>query len=143
MENNNSDNSIIEAEANAQLRSAQTLITVAVIAGPVSLILGGVLLSVAALVCALVARSKVNRARIVKGDVGIVKSLGTQTIVALVVSIVATVLNFVSFAFMFMFIMDAINSGNLDQILDSVYGAGGMGSSAGTASDGSAGSVWD
>ena len=48
------DQDRIDAYAASQLKTSQTLLTIAVIAGPVSLILGGVLLSVIALVCDLI-----------------------------------------------------------------------------------------
>ena len=67
-----------------QLRSCQTLTTIALIGAPVSLLVGGVALSTAALVCAIVAFVRMRRLvdpDDVPGSVG--RTLYVQSVVAL------------------------------------------------------------
>ena len=51
-----------ESERLTLLKSAQTLVTISIIGGPVSLIIGGVLLSTIALICGILAFTKIKRA---------------------------------------------------------------------------------
>ena len=82
--------------ASRNLASAQTLTTIALIASPVSLIIGGVLLSGAALICALVAQSKVRMALLLMDEPTFMASrLRTQTRIAVFVSLGAMVANVV------------------------------------------------
>ncbi len=126
--------------ANAQLRSAQTLLTIAIISAPVSLIIGGVLLSLISLICALVGRSKINKAMGIIGPDGVAGNFSIQIRVALVVSIVALILNAISFFMMMGIIIDAMNSGNLNEVLNSIYSGNGFGNIANNGSGSGTGS---
>lgn len=139
-----------EALLNSQMRSVQTLLTVAIIAAPISLLIGGLLLSIAALICAIVALVKIRKVLEIKGPTGIAKSLYNQTLVALVVSAAACVFNGIAFAMAVGAMMEAIQSGNIDQFLSSMYGMSDGSSSSGSTFDGNGsgsgsnkGSVWD
>lgn len=99
----------------SQLRVVQTLNTVALIAAPISLLLGSLFLSVGAFVCACIGRVKL-RAIINAKPQGInpymLDALTKQSIVACIIGIVAISFNAVIFAMAFGTIMDAISSGN-------------------------------
>lgn len=127
-----------------QLKTAQTLITISIFAGPISLIIGGVLLSSAALVCAIIGYVKLRRIkRNSHAPMDVVRSLNTQAILALVVSIVAFGLNLYSFIVLFSALYSAIESGDVNQVMDMFNG----GNNAFTQdpSNGSveSGSIWD
>lgn len=104
-----------------QMRSCQTLNMVALIGAPVSLIIGGLALSVAALVCAIVSFAKMRK--VVKPDDmagSVPRTLYTQSLVCLVVSSVTTALNLVAFVAMFGVVMQALESGDLSALFDSL-----------------------
>ena len=85
-----------------RLKTCQTLITVALVGAPVSLLMGGVALSVSALVCAIIAFVKMRKTMEPSdGQGSLARMLYIQSIVALVASCVATCLNAVAFVFMF------------------------------------------
>ena len=120
-----------------QLLSARRLITFANIAGPVSLIIGGVALSTAALVCALIARSKINKLlqRCNPAQTAFQQEIMSATkpgAVAIVISAIALVLNTISIAIMMPILLNAMQSGDMTGFL------GGGGSAA----VGSATSTW-
>lgn len=126
-----------EEQRMQQLRSCQTLTTVALIGAPVSLLIGGVALSVAALVCAIVVYVRLRRLvgpNDAAGSVG--RTLYVQSVVALVGSCVALTLNGVAFAFMFGALMDALQSGDMSAFLEP-FGQASQGGSS------SSKSIWD
>ena len=104
-------------ERASQIKSIQTLGSVAIIASPVSLVFGGVLLSLAALICAVVGRSKLNALKASGGaDASVMRILTRQNTVGIVVSAAALVINAVAFAFTFGFLMDAVQSGDTSEL---------------------------
>lgn len=101
----------------SQIRSIQTLGSVAIIASPVSLVFGGMLLSTVALICALVGRSKLKVLSVAEGvSAEIVQTLRRQNKVALIVSITALIINAVFFAFTFNMLMQMMQSGDYTQL---------------------------
>lgn len=101
----------------SQIRSIQTLGSVAIIASPVSLVFGGMLLSAVALICALVGRSKLKVLSVAEGvSAEIVQTLRRQNKVALIVSITALIINAVFFAFTFNMLMQMMQSGDYTQL---------------------------
>lgn len=131
----------------SQLRSSQTLITIAIIASPVSLIIGGVLLSAIAFVCALIAFNKTGRIASKNGDNGnLAINLNRQARIALIISIVALVINLVYFVITLVALYDQISSGNIDNIIDYLYGGGDQADTAALqdgADTADNGSIWD
>lgn len=106
----------------SQIKSIQTLGTIAIIASPISLIFGGVLLSLVALICAIVGRSKLKALQAqatVSED--IIGTLKRQNTVGLVVSAATLVINGIAFALAFGMLMDSVQSGDFSQIAE-VFG---------------------
>lgn len=99
------------------IKTIQTLGSIAIIASPVSLVFGGVLLSLVALVCALVGRSKLKVLGATdEASQEVLDALGRQMKVALIVSIATLVINGIFSAFMFSYLMQAMQSGDLSQL---------------------------
>lgn len=104
-------------QTTAQIRSIQNLGSVAIIASPVSLVFGGVLLSLVALICAIVGRSKLKALQASSDvDEGIMHTLRRQNTVGLGVSITALVINAVAFTMMSSVLMQAIQTGDYSQL---------------------------
>ncbi len=127
------------------LRSIQALVTVSIIAGPVSMIVGGVLLSAVALGCALVALAKVRRVEVPEGtDGALVQAVRHQAMVGVGIGVVALVLNAVTLALLMPGIIEAAQTGDFSSLLGGAGMEGGSGGSA--ASEGSSSSdsssVW-
>lgn len=123
MENNENNLNGFDKTAykNAQLKSAQTLTTIAIISGPVSLIIGGVFLSLVALVCALIAFSKIrNVIEPSDGPGTYPRMLKNQIIFALSISIVALVLNIVSLIMVFPILIEYMRTGDLTQAMNAL-----------------------
>lgn len=119
------------------LKSCQTLTTIALIGAPVSLIFGGVALGIAALVCAIVSFMKLRKLVTPSDEPGsLARTLYTQAIIALVISIVAMALNVVAFIYMFGAIMDAMQSGDVSKLFDAAGNATQQDASSST-------SIWD
>ena len=123
-----------------RLKSVQNLNTVSFIAGPVSLLFGGVLLSLIALICAIVSFARIRRLRPAPGQDALADSLYGQSVVALVITAVAFALNGFFFATTFALLMDVMQTGDYSQFLDNL-GFSGEGSGEGLQGSGS--SVWD
>lgn len=120
-----------------RLKTCQTLITVALVGAPVSLLMGGVALSVSALVCAIIAFVKMRKTMEPSdGQGSLARTLYIQSIVALVASCVATCLNAVAFVFMFGAVSQALQTGDFSNLFDTFGGSSASSSS-------SSGSVWD
>lgn len=122
-----------------QIKSAQTLVTVATIAAPVSLLFGGTLLSSVALICALVGRSKLNK---ISGGSEIAEVLAVaakSTRMTIIMCVIALALNIFSMVTMYPVYLEALESGDLSNLIP-------FGSSAESGSLPSAGnqpsSVW-
>lgn len=105
-------------EQTAQIKTIQALGSIAIIAPPVSLIFGGVLLSLTALICAILGRGKLKTLMATSTDLdaGIASMLMRQNTVGLVVSIIVLVVNIVVFAFAFSTMMQAMQSGDYSQM---------------------------
>lgn len=131
-------------ERASQIKSIQTLGSVAIIASPVSLVFGGVLLSLAALICAIVGRSKLNALKASDStDASVMRILARQNTVGIVVSAAAVVINAIAFAFTFTTLMQAVQSGDASQ-LNALFGMDQL-QDASSAADSAAqnASVWD
>lgn len=129
-------------EKNAQLRSSQTLIMIAFISAPVSIMIGGVLLSSVALICSIIAYRKIRNVigpEDTKGTVGY--SLASQSRIALILSIVTLVLNAIAFIYLFGVLMEVMQDGDYSKLTELMTRSGGL--YGGEGSSGAAPSVWD
>lgn len=133
----------------SELRTIQTLITVALIAGPVSMVIGGVVLSLIAVACAGVALAKARRATAEGSEesAGLLQAMRRQAMVGLGLGVVALAFNAVSLALIMPAVMEAAQTGDLSGLLgtgaDGVTGAGSSGSSSGNGGETpGSGSVW-
>ena len=132
-----------------QLKSTQTLVTVAAISGPVSLLIGGVLLAGIAVIAGILAVVKVGKLSQNSSSeyADLVQKVKRSALVALTISVAAFVLNADALATIMPVILDALQSGDTSSLLQDLYGGSATGSSAGAGSGSSAGgsqgsSVW-
>lgn len=105
-----------------KLLSARHLITFANIAGPVSLIIGGVILSGAGLICAFIARKKINELLVSdyaknKEFEQRVFSAARPGAAALIICSIALVLNAISVAIMMPIILSAAQNGDIQTLV--------------------------
>lgn len=106
-----------------QLKTVQTLITIAFIVAPISLIFGGIVFSIAALVCAIIAFVKMRHVITPQDGTGsLAKSLYTQSMVALGISAAVTVINAVAFVYVLGMVMTALSTGDFSQIYQMIGG---------------------
>lgn len=112
-----------------KLKSSQSLITVALIGGPVSLLFGGVLLSGVALICALIAHSKLKSIPTSSDQTTIEFRLKRQALFVTAICAATLVLNAVSLAASLPMLMEMIQNGQLDASL-AQSGAGPQSSSS-------------
>lgn len=98
----------------ADLKSARTLSTVAAIAGPVSFIIGGVMLSTVGLVCAIVGFVKIKHViDDVDGRQKVYAATVRQTLIwGLAISAIALIVNIVGIALMMPVLMEAMQTGD-------------------------------
>lgn len=119
-------------EKEQKLASTRKLITFANIAGPVSLIIGGVLLSTAGLICSLIARSRINTMlKEQPQDQAFsqkVMRAAKPGAIALIICTIALVLNVISLALVMPAVLEATQTGNLTTL----FGSGAV-NTAGTA----------
>ena len=119
-------------EKERKLASTRKLITFANIAGPVSLIIGGVLLSSAGLICSLIARSRINTMLKEQPQDQIFSQKVMQAAkpgaIALIICTIALVLNVISLALVMPAVLEASQTGNLTTLF-----GGGAVNTAGTA----------
>lgn len=118
----------------AQLKSAQTLVTVATIAGPVSLLIGGVLLSTVGLVCAILAAAKVRRVVAVGITPGLsvyASRIRRSAVLSLFICVLALTLNAIALASVLPAVMQALQTGDLSSLYEAynLPQGGGAGSS--------------
>jgi hypothetical protein len=112
----------------AQLKSTATLTTVGMVCAIVSVFVGGVLLSLVALVCSAIAFSRMKKI-ISATSSGPIDTNSTYQIMlkraktTLVISIVALVLNIISGIYVFMIFYQLIASGDLSSIANAFYGS--------------------
>lgn len=121
----------------SQLKSAQTLVMIGIIGGPVSMLFGGVLLSIIALVCGIIGYCKVNSVlQQSKSTDDIAKSLQRQALVAIAVSAIAAVFNVVYLVSIMPVMLEMLQSGDFANLLSDL----GIQSESSSAS--SASSIW-
>lgn len=128
-------NDLSASDALKQYTGGQTLTTVAMIAGPVSLIIGGVLLSAVAIVCAYLAYRKLSA--VAQGNSTYTKvaaSMQKTARVAIIIGAVALVLNFISMMYVLPMVMEMMNTGEVSTNL--------FGGSTTTGTAGSTSSTW-
>lgn len=121
-----------------RLRTVRSQITAANIMGPVSLVIGGMPLSIAGIVCAALAyRGARNVGEGSSPSAPFAKNFMRSARVSIVICCIALVLNAVSFAMMLPVLMEVLN-GDMSAIMDM------SGLDAGITSDGSSGgsSAW-
>ncbi len=123
-------------EALQQIKSAQTMVTIATIAAPVSLIIGGVLLSTISIICAAVAYMKLKKIMPAGAPQHpLITKVIRSTVLAACFGIGALILNGLTVAMLMPTVMEYVNTGNTEA-LNSMFG----GATGGSASSGS--SVW-
>ena len=92
--NNNNHN---EKTSFEQIKSAQTMITIATIAAPVSLIFGGVLLSSIALICGFVGRKRLSKVSAANAhEAAAIQSAAKSVKMAIIMCVIALSLNLIS-----------------------------------------------
>lgn len=121
-------------ESLQQIKSAQTLITIATIGAPVSLIIGGVLLSTISIICAVVAYMKLKKIMPAGAPQHpLITKVIRSTVLAACFGIGALILNGLTVAALMPTVMEYINTGNADA-LNSMFGeapaSGGSGGSS-------------
>lgn len=100
------------------LKTTQTLIMVATIAGPVSLFIGGVVLATAGLICAIIALRKLNTLSAKQTDIAAhAQRFKRACIVGLLGCSVALVLNAISAYIMYPIVLEAIESGDYGTLI--------------------------
>lgn len=96
-----------------ELKKAQTLTLVANIAGPVSIFIGGMLLSTVGVVCAAIAFFRLKRLQTKDSRAGMIaKQLKRSSIIALSICGIALVLNTVSFFILLPEVLEMVESGD-------------------------------
>lgn len=126
-----------EPDELTKLKSTQNLVTAGIITGPVSMLVGGVPLSLVALICSILALVKVNRlieAEPTSSHAQIMLSMKRQAYVALAVSALALILNAISLALVLPAFMEYLQSGDYAALLE--------GSGLSSASSSSSSSTW-
>lgn len=109
------------------LKTSQTLVMVASIAGPVSLFIGGVLLSSVGLICAIIGLRKLSMLSAKQtGVAAMALRFKRSAIIGLVVCAIALILNAISFYLMFPVVLDMVESGDYAGLMsDAGTGAAG------------------
>lgn len=126
----------LQPQEAAQLKSAQTMITIAIIGSPISLIFGGVILSTICVICAAIAYSKIKKVLThYQGDSLFPKNMFRQSKIALGMTIFVLVINTISLAFVIPEVINILETGDLS----SLYGFNNTPESLGSNSS----SIWD
>lgn len=116
-----------------EFKSARTMVIAASIMGPVSMIIGGVPLSLVALILVFIGRSRLNKLVARNSALAsMAKQLKRSCNVATVVCVIAFVLNAFYLYTWFPYYMEIIESGNFEELF----------SLSGTGGSSSGGSVW-
>lgn len=114
-------------QANRDLKVAQNLVLVASLAGPISIFIGGVLLSTAGLVCAIIGLRKVLTLIAKEPELKPIAAMTKRSgMLALVFCSIALVLNLISFFIMLPIVMQMMETGEYGDLMANI------GSSAGT-----------
>lgn len=100
-----------------ELKSAQHLVIAASIAGPISMIIGGIALGIVALVCGILAYRKLRVLVRQGGPIGLMATrLRTACIVALVVTGIALILNTISIITIYPLMVEALETGDYSKL---------------------------
>jgi len=120
-------------ETQKQLKSAQSLVLASSLMGPISLILGGVLLSSVAMVCSILGFRKLNKlTQPIEPQYEVaLRQLKRTSKIALIVCMVALALNLIAFIYVFPQALEAYQDGTYVDFL--------MGDSNGSANNDS---IW-
>lgn len=127
-------------------KTIQTLASVSLIGGPLSLIIGGVLLSTASLVCGIIALVMVRSSKTSFDEsisANIQQTLMRQAIIGIAMCALALAVNAISLAMMMPAVFDAVQSGDYSSVFGGGSASGDSASSAGSSGafgNGSAGS---
>lgn len=118
------NNNASEQDKFQTLKRIQTLAIIASIAGPVSILFGGLLLNIVALIIGLVAFSRIRKfLENNPDDAKLAQPLRTTCIIALVGCSVAMVLNIVQVIMIYPIVVEAMNNGTLEDLLNGTGGS--------------------
>lgn len=129
-EPNLGQNSQLSYESLQEIKSAQTLITIATIGAPVSLLIGGVLLSTISIICAIVAYTKLKKV-MPDGSAPhpLVVKVVRSAVYAACFGLGALILNGLSMAMMMPAVMEYMNTGSMDSLNNMLGGQAGSSNS--------------
>ena len=128
-----------------QLKSAQTLVTVATIAGPLSLLIGGVVLSGVGVICALMALVKTRRViaeGVAPGLAVYASRIRRSAVLSAIVCALALTLNAIALASVFPAMIQAIQTGDLSSLYEAYDLPQGGGVGSGEAAKDPGTSIW-
>lgn len=127
----NPQNSSNPNTRNATLRTVQTLITISFIAGPTSLLIGGVPLSAVTLACAIIALKKVQGVISANEPYdSIAQNMKKQAKAGIAISAFALVLNSISLAITLPAMIEMLQTDDYTQLLGNAANGAGAASSA-------------
>ena len=120
-ENRPENSSMLSQEVAAELKSAQTLTTVAMICGPVSLLIGGVILSTVAIICAVLAYWKTKKLQPKNGtQEELIRKVNRTAVITTVIGIAALVVNAIYVAMMMPILLETLNTGDISALQNGV-----------------------
>lgn len=130
-----------------QLKSTQTLVTVAAVSGPVSIFIGGVLLAGIAVIAGALAFVKIRKLSQKPSEYAeLIQKVKRSALIALVISVAAFALNVYALATIMPVMLEAIESGDASNLLQDLYGgssaSSGSGSASGSSGAAQGSSVW-
>lgn len=130
-----------------QLKSTQTLVTVAAVSGPVSIFIGGVLLAGIAVIAGALAFVKIRKLSQKPSEYAeLIQKVKRSALIALVISFAAFALNVYALATIMPVMLEAIESGDASNLLQDLYGgssaSSGSGSASGSSGAAQGSSVW-
>lgn len=103
------------------LKTAQNFVMVASFAGPISVFIGGILLSSAGLICGILGFRKLKALEKKHADhtrLGVaVTRIKRSCIIALTICGIALVLNIIAFSVMYPIVLEAVESGNYAELI--------------------------
>lgn len=124
-----------------QLKSAQTLVTVTAVSGPVSIFIGGVLLAGIAVIAGVLAFVKIRKLSQKPSEYAeLIQKVKRSALIALVISIAALALNVYALATIMPMMLEAIESGDASSLLQDLYGGSSTSSGSGSGSGSASGS---
>lgn len=137
-----------------QLKTVQTLNTISFISAPVSLLIGGVVLSGLALTCAIVSLVKLRKSSTAISELeergedtdslkALTNQMQTQSYVSLGVSVCALAFNLVAFVTIFSAVMTAMQTGDYSSVFEALNLTNPNEGSSANHSSGSSKSIWD